>query len=85
LSTKKDEEPQLSFEKALGRLEEIVRRLESEELSLDESLELFQLGVGLARHCQKKLDEAERRIEMAIQAADGAIVTRTWQGVSSGE
>jgi len=60
-----------SFESALERLEEIVRRLEGEELSLDESLELFEEGIGLSRAMDRRLDEAQRRIELLLEGEDG--------------
>lgn len=52
-----------SFEASLGRLGQIVEELESGELSLERSLELFEEGVRLARTSQAKLDQAERRVE----------------------
>ena len=52
-----------SFEVSLGRLGEIVEQLESGELPLERSLELFEEGVRLARTSQAKLDQAERRVE----------------------
>lgn len=60
-----------SFEEALTRLEDLVRRLESGDLSLDESLLLYQEGTHLARYCYAKLDEAERQIEQLIERGDG--------------
>ena len=55
------------FEDNLNRLEEIVRRMESGELSLEDSLKAFEEGIKLSRLCGKKLDEAERRIETLLQ------------------
>jgi len=57
---------ELKFEEALARLEEIVRNLEQGEVSLDTTLQLFEEGVQLARFCNKKLDEAEAKIEIMI-------------------
>ena len=54
---------ELTFEKALERLAEINGKLESDEISLDESVELFKEGLELSRFCQKKLDEAKLEIE----------------------
>lgn len=62
---------ELKFEVALARLEEIVRRLEQGESTLDEALLLFEEGVKLARFCNEKLDEAEAKIE--IMTSDGQI------------
>ncbi len=57
----------LNFEKALIRLEEIVNKLENEELSLDESLKIFEEGINLYRLCSKELNEAEKKISLIIQ------------------
>lgn len=51
------------FEVALGRLEEIVSRLEQGEVELDEALKLFDEGVGLIRACDQQLKEAEQKLE----------------------
>jgi exodeoxyribonuclease VII small subunit len=61
------------FEKSLARLEEVVRRLESPQLSLDEAMTLFEEGVALSRECQKQLEEAEGRVEILLKKADGKI------------
>lgn len=52
----------LSFESALSKLEAIVEKLEKGDISLDESIELYQEGVLLSKHCSKKLEEAEGKI-----------------------
>ena len=52
------------FEDALGKLEGIVKELEGGELSLESSLVRYEQGVGLARFCNGKLEEAEKRVEM---------------------
>lgn len=57
---------ELKFEEALAKLEEIVRQLESGELSLEESLKLFESGVALARLCSQKLDEAEGKLQILL-------------------
>ena len=56
----------LSFENALEKLEGHVRTLEQGELTLDESLAIFEEGMKLARFCGKKLDEAEQKIEILV-------------------
>ena len=61
------------FESALKSLEEIVAQLEAGDLTLDKALELFEQGVGISRFCNSKLEEAERKIETLIKAADGTI------------
>ena len=64
-----------SFEAALKRLEEIVERLESGDLPLDESLRLFEEGIGLSRRAGVLLDQAERKVEALTRAADGSLGT----------
>jgi exodeoxyribonuclease VII small subunit len=53
----------MSFEAALQRLEEIVRALEKGEAPLDQSIELYQEGDRLKRHCEARLKDAQARIE----------------------
>ncbi len=53
----------LSFEKALAALEEIVARLEAGKVDLEESIKIYERGESLRTHCEKKLKEAEARIE----------------------
>lgn len=60
-------EPKLSFEQALQRLEQVVRELESGDLSLENALSLFQEGVTLSRQCSGRLDQAETRIEKLLE------------------
>ncbi len=54
----------LTFEKGLTRLEELVHELESDDLNLDKSLELFEEGIKLTRRLNRKLDEAEKKLEV---------------------
>ncbi len=60
-----------SFESSLTELERIVRQLEDGDLSLEESLKLFESGVKLTRECKQRLDEAERRIEILLTDQQG--------------
>jgi exodeoxyribonuclease VII small subunit len=62
-----------TFESSLGELEKIVRKLEDGDLSLEESLKLFEDGVKLSRECQERLNQAERRIEVLLKDSDGNI------------
>jgi exodeoxyribonuclease VII small subunit len=59
------------FEDALGELEEIVERMERGDLKLEESLQLFERGVGLTRQCRASLESAELKVKNLL-AADGA-------------
>jgi exodeoxyribonuclease VII small subunit len=67
------------FEKSLARLEEVVRKLESPQLSLDEAMKLFEEGVGLSKECQKQLEEAEGRVEILLKKADGKMVAEPFK------
>jgi exodeoxyribonuclease VII small subunit len=67
-------EPKLSFEQALQRLEQVVRELESGDLSLESALTLFSEGVTLSRECSGQLDQAETRIEKLLEHG-GQVVT----------
>ncbi len=60
-----------SFEESLAELEAIVEKLEGEELSLEASLKAFEEGVRLTRFCNKKLTEAEKKIEILLKDAEG--------------
>ena len=60
-----------TFESSLGELEKIVRQLEDGDLSLEESLKLFEDGVKLSRECQERLNQAERRIEVLLKDEKG--------------
>lgn len=62
-----------SFESSLKELEQIVDQLEGGDLSLEESLELFEQGVRLSRECQKRLDDAERKVEILLKGANGEV------------
>jgi exodeoxyribonuclease VII small subunit len=66
-----DEQAELSFEAALARLEEIVRTLERGEAPLDQSIELYQEGDRLKRHCEARLKAAQSRIEQIAFGNDG--------------
>jgi exodeoxyribonuclease VII small subunit len=67
------------FERSLTRLEEVVRKLESPQLSLDEAMKLFEEGVELSRECQKQLEEAEGRVEILLKKADGKLAVEPFE------
>ena len=56
-----------SFETSLDELEKVVRELESGDLPLDRSLELFSRGIELSDSCRRQLEDAETRVEMLIR------------------
>jgi exodeoxyribonuclease VII small subunit len=70
-SKKNDRMAEAKFEDALAKLEEIVRKMELGELTLDESLASFEEGIRLARLCSRKLDEAEKRVEQLTRSEEG--------------
>jgi exodeoxyribonuclease VII small subunit len=59
------------FEEAMERLGQIVEGLESGDLSLEESLKIFEEGMGLVNFCSKKLEEAEQKVTILIKESDG--------------
>lgn len=59
------------FEDAMKELEDIVKRLESGDLSLEESLKIFEEGIALSRYCFRKLEEAEKRVSILIKDEGG--------------
>jgi exodeoxyribonuclease VII small subunit len=61
----------LTFEDALRALEDVVRRLESGDVPLDDSITLYERGEALRKHCQARLDAAQTRIEKIVQGPDG--------------
>jgi exodeoxyribonuclease VII small subunit len=69
------------FEKSLVRLEEVVKRLENTDLSLDEAMSLFEEGVKLAQECQKQIEEAEGRVEILLKKADGKITPQPFEPI----
>tara|TARA_B100000686_G_scaffold352153_1_gene453166 strand:- start:1388 stop:1627 length:240 start_codon:yes stop_codon:yes gene_type:complete len=65
---------ELKFEKAIQRLEKIVEDLETGELDIDKSLEIFEEGIKMSRVCSKKLSEAEAKIEKLTRDEKGELV-----------
>ncbi|HWA96091.1 MAG TPA: exodeoxyribonuclease VII small subunit [Terracidiphilus sp.] len=61
------------FENSLKKLEAIVDKLEKGDLSLEESLKLFEEGVDLSAKCKKELDEAEGKVQKLVRQRDGSL------------
>lgn len=76
MSESKKNKKELKFEAALKRLEDIVEKLEEGDLELEKSIELFEEGVQTAKALQKKLDEAEKKIEQLTKDRDGSFSTK---------
>jgi exodeoxyribonuclease VII small subunit len=71
----------MTFEDALRALEQVVARLESGDVPLDESISLYERGEELRKHCQARLDAAQARIEKIVAGPDGkATGTRPLDG-----
>ncbi|MEE4200153.1 exodeoxyribonuclease VII small subunit [Erythrobacter sp.] len=62
---------EMSFEEALKALEEVVAKLERGDVPLDQSIDLYERGEKLRAACQKRLDNAQARIEKIVAGADG--------------
>ncbi len=70
----------MDFEKKLGRLEEIVQKMEKGELSLEESLKFFEEGVKLSRECQTQLSKAESQVKKLVSVDEsGKAITEPFK------
>ncbi len=70
----------MDFEKKLVRLEEIVGKMERGELSLDDSLKLFEEGVKLSKECHQRLSEAENKVRILMGVDEkGRAVTQEFK------
>ena len=67
------EDKQMHFEEAFKRLEQIVGNLESGDLSLEESMKLFEEGIGLTEACKSRLEDAEQKIQLLLKNSDGKL------------
>lgn len=72
-ATRRKKPADLPFEAAIARLEEIVKAMEGDAVSLDESLALYEEGVSLIRRLSRELDEAEQRVQILQKTPDGEI------------
>jgi exodeoxyribonuclease VII small subunit len=63
------------FEVMLAKLEEIVRRMEAGDLTLEESLAAFEEGIKLSRRCSETLDEAQRKVGLLLQNGEKLAIT----------
>ena len=87
MKTKKEaaEQKPEPFEKSLDRLEGIVRQLEAGEKGLEESLELFETGTGLAKNLTSRLEEVKHRVEVLIREGEGKFRAETLKTPQGGE
>jgi len=63
----------MSFEDALAELEQIVRRLEGGQVKLDEAIMSYERGAQLKQHCERKLNEAQQRVDRIVIGPEGAV------------
>ncbi|MBQ8287742.1 MAG: exodeoxyribonuclease VII small subunit [Clostridia bacterium] len=81
----RSEQPELNFEEAMARLEQIVRALEGGNVPLDESLTLYEEGVKLVKLCSTRLENAEKRIKILVDAGNGNLTEQDFaEGGSRG-
>ena len=71
----------VDFEQTLGSLQALVERLESGDLSLEESLAAFEQGVALTRDCQQALSQAEQKVQQLMES-NGELRTEPFDGAS---
>jgi exodeoxyribonuclease VII small subunit len=69
----------MNFESALAELETIVRDLETGKTTLEESISAYERGVALRTHCEKKLREAQAKIEKITVNSDGAVAVKPFE------
>ncbi len=67
------------FEDALEKLEDIVKKMEVGDMSLDETLKSFEEGIKLIRFCSAKLEETERRVELLLEK-ENTLQVKRFQG-----
>lgn len=82
---KPDDAQSRSFEASLEALERIVQQLETGDLPLEKSLELFEQGIKLSRECQERLSQAERRIEILLRDNQGRPIVGPFEAASVNE
>ncbi|WP_400240469.1 exodeoxyribonuclease VII small subunit [Methanomethylophilus alvi] len=68
-----EEVDKMSFEDSMKALEDLVKQLESGELDLDKSLEVYERAVVLRDHCKKILDESDRKVQTIMETASGIV------------
>jgi exodeoxyribonuclease VII small subunit len=72
---KKENKENIKFEAGIERLEQIVKDLEQNNISLDQALELFKEGIDLVKHCNIILDTAEAKVKVLLEDSQGQLVT----------
>ncbi len=80
--SEKNNSKEIKFETALKKLEEIVSKLEDGDLELEKSIELFEEGVVLSKALQKKLNNAEKKIEKLVKDRGGELAVEPMEDPS---
>lgn len=73
----------MKFEDALASLDDIVKKLEANSLSLDESLEAFDKAIKLIKFCNQKLDFAEQKVRILTEGDDGTVTDMPFENISN--
>ena len=71
--------PEMSFEEALAELEAVVRSLEDGKVALDRSIDLYERGEALRKHCDERLRAAEMRVEKIVAQGERATGTEPFE------
>jgi exodeoxyribonuclease VII small subunit len=79
------EQSDKNFETALEDLEQVVEQLESGDLALEDSLAAFEKGVGLAKFCNQKLNDVEKKVELLIKDKEGKLQLKAFGDLAEDE
>ena len=79
------EQSEKNFETALEDLEQVVEQLESGDLALEDSLAAFEKGVGLAKYCNQKLNDVEKKVELLIKDKEGKLQLKAFGDLAEDE
>ena len=85
MTKQKQPDQELSFEEALGRLEQLVASLEKGDLPLEETITAFEEGQMRLRQCLELLNRAELRVKEVLRRADGSLGEEDWKGAGDAE
>ena len=77
--TEKNEQIEKSFEESLNEHEKVAQDIEKGDLSLEEAIKQFEKGIKLSKECSEKLDNAEKRINILVQNANGELTEEKFE------
>ncbi len=75
----------LTFEQAISKLQEIVEKVETGQIGLEQAIGQYEIGCKLVQHCKKILEQAERKIEILSKGLEGKIVSEPFSAEMSTE